>query len=353
MTTINRPHSLTANTESDLALSPERELAPPYRVEMAYAGARRISVLILLLAFALRLYRLGFQSIWWDEGHSITVARHSLAAIPTLPAMDVHPPFYFYLLHFWMDWAGGSEFALRFLSLLFGLLTVAILYRLGEEMADPAVGLLAAGIGALSPMYIAYSQEVRMYAVVTCFSLLSNYAFYRVLKDESRISSWLGYVFFTTLSLYIHYFVLFILVFQNVFWFTVTALRAWGLGRRSPKPFKGSFFKWVAGQLGVALLLAPHLWTAARQVTAYKNVNLSPPALKTFALQCWQAFTVGLTIDAGRAAPFAIGMALILLAGISLHFLASSPPLRGGQRGGLPLLMAWFVLPLLLYYIVL
>ncbi|HRV91197.1 MAG TPA: hypothetical protein P5526_03430, partial [Anaerolineae bacterium] len=59
------------------------------------------ALLILWLALALRLYRLDFQSIWWDEGHSIFVASHPVTAIPTLPAMDVHPPAYFSLLHVW------------------------------------------------------------------------------------------------------------------------------------------------------------------------------------------------------------------------------------------------------------
>ena len=47
---------------------------------------------LLLMAFALRLYHLDFQSIWWDEGHSIEMASAPVMKIPTLPGMDVHPP---------------------------------------------------------------------------------------------------------------------------------------------------------------------------------------------------------------------------------------------------------------------
>ncbi|HXW00676.1 MAG TPA: hypothetical protein VEC93_19825, partial [Anaerolineae bacterium] len=61
-----------------------------------------LPLLILWLAFGLRLYHLDFQSIWWDEGHSIFVASQPISQIPTLPAMDVHPPAYFVLLHLWM-----------------------------------------------------------------------------------------------------------------------------------------------------------------------------------------------------------------------------------------------------------
>ncbi|MDH4136466.1 MAG: hypothetical protein OEW09_07110, partial [Anaerolineae bacterium] len=83
---------------------------------------------ILLLAFALRLYRLGYQSIWYDEGVSIHLAQKSLAALTAHTAGDIHPPLYYYLLHFWLKAAGSSEFAVAFLSLTFGLLLVPLVY---------------------------------------------------------------------------------------------------------------------------------------------------------------------------------------------------------------------------------
>ncbi len=304
---------------------------------------------ILLAAFALRLYRLDYQSIWWDEGHSIAMARHSLEAIPTLPGMDVHPPLYFYTLHLWMDWAGRSEFALRFLSLLFSLASVALLYRfgkdIGREMGGLALGLLAATIGALSPLHIAYAQEVRMYAMVTCLGLSSVYAFYRVMRRDDR-TFWLVYVFATAASLYTHYFVLFLIFFQNVFWLAVTVWRRdkeWYLG----------LIRWVVAQVMIVALLALQLKIAARQVTAYENVNLSPPTLKTFVLQGWQSFTVGLTIDFEEAMPLMVGFALLLLVGLALHFWRIVR--REGRLEALSfwLLWAWFVLPLCAYYLVL
>ncbi|MGQ9628250.1 MAG: glycosyltransferase family 39 protein [Anaerolineae bacterium] len=310
--------------------------------------------LLLILAFALRLYRLQSQSIWWDEGHSITVARHDLASIPTLRAMDVHPPLYFYLLHIWMGWAGESEFALRFLSLFFGLLALALLYRLGREMGGLDFGLMAAALGAFSPMYVAYSQEVRMYAMVTALSLLSNYFLYRLFFDEkgrSGILTWAGYVLFTALSLYTHYFFLFVLIFQNLFWVTLALLRArQAEENRKALIFLAEMARWGAGQLGVLALLSPQLALATRQIWAYENVNLSPPSLETFALQCWQAFTTGLTIGFEKAAPLMGGLALLLAVGLLPGRLAV---LKRVPSGTVCFLSAWFFMPLLVYYLVL
>ena len=52
----------------------------------------------LLLAFALRLYRLDGQSIWVDEGISLHLATSSLAEIIANRAANIHPPLYFFLL---------------------------------------------------------------------------------------------------------------------------------------------------------------------------------------------------------------------------------------------------------------
>ncbi|MDE3077701.1 MAG: glycosyltransferase family 39 protein, partial [Chloroflexota bacterium] len=87
---------------------------------------------MLLAAFGLRVARLEFQSLWYDEGSSIFLSRQSLAAITSGAAHDIHPPLYYYLLHFWMLAAGRSEFAVRSLSVAAGLLTVVLVFALGR-----------------------------------------------------------------------------------------------------------------------------------------------------------------------------------------------------------------------------
>jgi len=51
---------------------------------------------LLLLAFALRLYRLDAQSIWIDEGISLHLAISSPGEIIADRAANVHPPLYFF-----------------------------------------------------------------------------------------------------------------------------------------------------------------------------------------------------------------------------------------------------------------
>ena len=72
---------------------------------------------ILLAAFALRLYRLGVSSLWYDETVSGVLAQQDLLALTRHTAGDIHPPLYYYLLHFWGRLAGWSEFSVAFVSL--------------------------------------------------------------------------------------------------------------------------------------------------------------------------------------------------------------------------------------------
>lgn len=296
--------------------------------------------LLILLAFALRLYRLPEQSIWWDEGHSVSMASAPLLAIPTLPGMDVHPPGYFWLLHLWMGPAGRSEFALRFLSLLFGVATVALLFRFASSLGDgeTAYPLLAAALVALSPIHLAYSQEVRMYSLTAFLALWSVYAFRELLRDNSR-RAWAVYVPVTAACLYTHYFFGFVLIFQNLY-----LLGSWAAHRRPA----GDLTAWISAQFAVLLLYAPQLLTATRQVTSYANVNLQPPGPGEFLAQTWQAFTVGLTVQSAWAGPLMAVFAAALALGL---FACVGQRRRGAEVPAF--LVAWLVVPLAVYFAVL
>jgi len=118
---------------------------------------------VTLLSYGLRLYRLGDQAIWWDEGHAVWVARQSLAQGTDITARDVHPPLYLWMLHGWLRLVGESEFAVRYLSLIAGVATVALTAVVARRLLGRQAGMLAALLIALSRFHIWWSQEARMY----------------------------------------------------------------------------------------------------------------------------------------------------------------------------------------------
>ena len=83
-------------------------LRPP-QAERARAQPARLAMLaILLLAFALRAYRLDFQSLWSDEGISLLRASQSLPEMMRNMPVE-HTPGYFVLLHGWLALAGTQR----------------------------------------------------------------------------------------------------------------------------------------------------------------------------------------------------------------------------------------------------
>ena len=134
-------------------------------------------VLALLLAFHLRMDDVGNWLLRWDETFSVWFAQMGLAEGTIKTADDIHPPLYFWILHVWVRFTGISEFAIRALSVFFALTTISLVHsltlRLRRQRLPAALAVL---LITLSPFHILWSQDARMYALVTMFSALLIYA---------------------------------------------------------------------------------------------------------------------------------------------------------------------------------
>jgi mannosyltransferase len=164
---------------------------------------------IVLVGAFLRLYHLGAQSLGADDTWSVWIAQLGLSKITQTTAADVHPPLYYFLLHYWMASFGTSEIAVKLLSIVFGVLAILVVYALGRELFEERAGLIGAFILALSAFNIRYSQEARMYSLLVLLGLLSMYFFIRLFRRSTPIT-WAGYVISTTLLLYTHVYGLFL-----------------------------------------------------------------------------------------------------------------------------------------------
>jgi len=131
------------------------------------------AALVLILAAGLRWHDLDAQSLWNDEGNSLRLAQRSVPDLLAAAARDIHPPGYYLALKGWIALVGTSEFALRALSALQGVLTAAVALRLGRRLFGPLAGALAGLLVALSPFAVYYSQEARMYAQLGLLSAAS------------------------------------------------------------------------------------------------------------------------------------------------------------------------------------
>ncbi len=135
----------------------------------------RVLIAILALAAIVRLFVIGRDTLWLDEGYSWWDAHESFSALWTLvPTCDPHPPLYFALLHGWIAAVGDSTIAMRSLSTIFGLATIGVVHAAGRtlDVARGAskrgfgIGALAALLFALTPFQIYFSIESRPYALL-------------------------------------------------------------------------------------------------------------------------------------------------------------------------------------------
>jgi len=308
-------------------------------------------ILVLLLAFGLRLYHIQAQSLWNDEGTSIALAARDLATITEGAAHDIHPPLYYYVLHFWMMLFGNSELAVRSLSALLGTLLVLLTFVLGRHLTSNTVGLIAAFFAALSPFQVYYSQETRMYALCALLGSVSIYTFLRLLsawQGESKYAN-IGtgfsrrsllpivYVFVTALLLYTHYFAMTIIVVQNL------AFLWWWTKNRLPK--LSVILRWGTLQVIVGVLYLPWLLLAARQLRVWPAIS-EPLHLPTMALDLLRVFSLGLSIEAHHSFILA-GFALLLLLGM----IPWPPRLREVQSTAYVTSLLYLFVPICIMYV--
>jgi hypothetical protein len=132
---------------------------------------------IFLLGITLRLLRLNWQPLWWDEGYSIYFATEPLTTMLSLTARDIHPPFYYALLHFWLQLTNSTgPVAARLLSVLIGIATMPVMTWATQTLLPTRrwLPLITTLLFAISPMHLFYSQEVRMYGLALLLTLCAS-----------------------------------------------------------------------------------------------------------------------------------------------------------------------------------
>ncbi len=289
---------------------------------------------LLLAALALRLWGLASESIWLDEATSIVLARMSLPDMVRWTAVDIHPPLYYAILHFWLA-LGDGEAQVRLLSVVCGVCSVAFLYLLARRLFNRRVALASAALLAASPFHVWYSQETRMYAMLALLALVTSYCMIAALLDGKRWA-WIAYVVFAIASLYTHYYAFFILLFQNV-----AALYFVWRGCITRPVYRC----WLAAQVIAALAFVPWLPVLISQVRGgggswvARSGAPGPGALASTAAM----FTLGPDVHwypalLRRAAYGVFG--LLCCAGIL------SPLRRRASAGGVVFALAYLCVPL-------
>ncbi len=294
---------------------------------MAHLNRRPRALLLglLLLAFALRLFRLEDANIWWDEGLAVWASRMPLGQMAAWTGADVHPPLYFALLHFWRLAAGESEFAVRFPSAAVGVLTAAALWRLGLAMDPrrPWLALAGATLLAFSRFAIWWSQEARMYmlgGLLCTLSLLLTL----LLQRRFSLGRAIAWLLVTAAALWTLYLLAFLLIIEGLYW--LFSLRSEPNTRQRWRLLR----HWILLQAGVLAMFLPWLLYALPRLRSWSVQTAFDAGLFARLYATLLAVGVSTDIDAWR------WPVIFIFALLALGLLAQFLPLPPSSRLSLP-----------------
>jgi 4-amino-4-deoxy-L-arabinose transferase-like glycosyltransferase len=118
------------------------------------------------------MLNIGAESLWYDESFTAWLAKLSIPKLFEAIKGDVHPPLWY--LTEWLNvrLLGSSELALRVPAAILGVLCVLLVWRLALLIGFQRKTAFVAGLlAAVLPGAIYYSQDARMYPMLSFFVL--------------------------------------------------------------------------------------------------------------------------------------------------------------------------------------
>ncbi len=150
-----------------------------------------IIFLILILGIILRVINLN-QSLWLDEAISALAARDFSyqGIIFDFLRIDNHPPVFYLLLKAWGQIFGFTDINLRFLPVILGVLLIYAVFRIVSAISgNSKTAVISALLTATSPLLIYFSQELRMYILITLLCSIQTYVYLQLIK-KNRLFYW-------------------------------------------------------------------------------------------------------------------------------------------------------------------
>ncbi len=145
---------------------------------------------IVLVAAGLRLYDLGRQSMWLDELFSANVvAGGPQLTLGRIANGDTNPPLYYLLQSFVSMQFERTEWSMRILPAIFGVLGTLVMYFAGQSLFDRKTGAWAAGLFGVSVVAIEFAQEARMYSLMMLCAALVLWAFGTLIRKPGTVNA--------------------------------------------------------------------------------------------------------------------------------------------------------------------
>ncbi|MBW4633610.1 MAG: glycosyltransferase family 39 protein [Iphinoe sp. HA4291-MV1] len=219
---------------------------------------RFLAIVLLVLGVFFRVVNLDRKVYWFDEtftslrvaGYTASEANRQICNDQKIGVQDLqkyqrlapektltdtikslavedsqHPPLYYVIARFWVQWFGSSVAVTRSVSALLSLLTFPCIYWLCLELfQSPLVGWIAVALLSVTPFHVLYAQEAREYSLWTVTILLSSATLLRAMRVKTKLS-WGVYAISVALGLYTFLFSGLVMIAHGVYIVAIESFR--------------------------------------------------------------------------------------------------------------------------------
>ncbi len=321
---------------------------------------RFLIVILLLLGIFFRFVNLDRKIYWHDEtytslrnsgytlsevldqafdGHVIGIEdlqkyQHfnpKKGVIDTIKNGEVepqHPPLYFLMARFWVQWFGSSVTVIRSPSALISLLAFPCIYWLCLELFESSLtGWIAVALIAVSPVHVLYAQEARDYSLWTVTILLSSAALLRAMRLKTKLT-WAVYAATVALGYYTYLLFGLVAIGHGIY---ITVIERFRLSK--------TFTAYLLASLAGILTFAPWLLIIISKPSeisselAWASVKTSPLSL----VKRWAGILSRIFLDFGldsndsltSALPLLLPILIVLILVVySIYFIYRKAPKR-------------------------
>jgi mannosyltransferase len=196
-------------------------------------------------------------SIWFDEAFGSYLIRFNYFDLTRYTAYDVHPPFYYWMLKTWSMLFGNTEIGIRSMSVFFGIITIIFIFMFVMKYFGRRAAYLSLLFLILTPLFIRYSQEARMYTLLTAIVAAATYILLYA-EQTSRRWAWITYGVLVAIGMLTQY-------FAALAWAAHWVWRGLILSKKGP--FLKRYFtrNWILAHIAAFLVFLPWLPWLIRQ----------------------------------------------------------------------------------------
>ncbi len=189
---------------------------------------KKIHIGIIIIGIIFLLIPVFHTGLWFDESYTVGLVKKGFGDIWSIGKNDVHPIFYYWILHIFNLIFGSNVLVYRIISVAFMSILGILGYTHIRKDFGEKTGILFSLLVFFFPVNVVYAGEIRMYSLAMLLvTVMSIYA-YRIYnnREDKNVKNWILFAIFSLLSAYTHYYGLMIAFLVNLLLFILFIIQS-------------------------------------------------------------------------------------------------------------------------------